>query len=385
MMKKIYLLALLTTLGISCNEASDVLEEEFERGGLVVWENVPESFALNFLDIENTSFTHNVLDPNNNIITYDLQMTYKDIVVDKFITITSFPATLHISGQAVLDALNLTADEFELVPLRFIAFITTTNGIFSGELTNFSLETSSNHGGEAGPELLDHPSFNQAINFSLLFIIPPPEKIRGTSFEEPMVRTGRYTRNGGPLDEVELINTPGEADIMYTSIGTGVDNEIGFRAEFINNNSGDGFLQERIGVTDYTVDVGVFLDGSQGYRLEDADGIIKLTFDRVSIPENVINSGVQIQFYIPDLDNDMEDEDGLNIYVLIERTGGVTETMELFSENGLFLNLIRDKWELIDTGFLSDVTAYTLFIEHNTNNNAERIYFDQMLVYKIKE
>ena len=102
-MKKIYLLAFLM-LGISCNETSDLLDENFERGGMIQWETVPEVFRLDLSETDTEGFSHTVEDPNNNIITYSLQMTYGDTVIDNFLTLTNFPTTLSITVENVLTA-----------------------------------------------------------------------------------------------------------------------------------------------------------------------------------------------------------------------------------------------------------------------------------------
>ncbi len=387
-MKKIYLLALLI-LGISCNNSSDVLEENFERGGLVVWEKVPETFRLDFLQIETIVFSHNVEDPNNNIISYDLQMTYGDVVVDKFVTITSFPATLNISGKAILEALNLTVDEFDIEKtLDFVAIITTPNGVFSAELTDFDSDTNTNNGGEAGPELFDNPAFNQAIRFSLTFFIPPPQKIRGTSFEEPFADDdpgADYIRPDGqdPNFTGELFNIDGLRHVMHTARGTGVDDEIGFRAEFIETTQ-SGFINEEIGVTKKTEDVGTYIDGEQGYQIEDVDGIFRLTFDRVEVPDDIVSSGIRVQTFarIRGDGNGYGGTDLINIFATIEKRDNTSEILELLSINGDELDDFTGKWNLIDSGFLEGIAAYTLVIETQVNSSREEVYYDEVLIYQ---
>ncbi|TXN36776.1 hypothetical protein FVB32_00380 [Flagellimonas hymeniacidonis] len=385
-MKKIYVLMLLV-FGISCNDTSDVLGENFTRGGLVVWEEVPETFRLNFLDIETVEFSHGVEDPNDNIISYDLDLTYGDITVDQFITITTFPNTLTITGLDILAALNLTPEEVDVsVPLEFVATVNTTNGVFSAAATDFDSSTNTNNGGEGGPELFDNPGFNQAVNFSLNFFLPPPKKLRGTSFEEPFGNDERYTKPGGETESEELTNNPGERAVMYTAVGTGVDDEIGFKTEVFFVDGDLGFTSERIGVsTDAEAVGGQFVDGVQGYQIEDIDGLLRLTFDRVPV-DNVANpsSGVQIQYFAEE--DDHESGDNLTITAFIERAGGETETLELLNISGTDIdNGLEGRWILVDSGFLTDIVAYTLIMETNIDSGNEDIYFDQMLVYTVTE
>ncbi|AXT49524.1 hypothetical protein D1818_01320 [Aquimarina sp. BL5] len=382
-MKYIYILLLI--LVISCDDTTDVLEDNFIRGGLVVWEEIPESFRLNLLEFETIEFTEGVEDPNANIISYDLSMSYGDITVDKFITITSFPNTLSFSGIDILNALNLTREELDIaIPLRFVATITTTNGVFNGAPTVFNSDDNTNEGGDSGPELFDNSAFNQAIFFNLSLFIPPPQKLRGTSFEEPFGTDDRYTRDDA-VAVGELINNPGERHVMHTATGAGVDDEIGFRSFFSNPNttvSSPGFTSEQIGVSnDGGPTGGSFLDGNQAYQIEDTDGTVRIEFDRVPIDVTQnLTTGIQIQ-YFPIGGNNREDDDFLRITALIERPDGSSETLVLLDVDGLFINNGLDRWNLIDSGFLTNISAYTLTIEVAVDGGSEDIYFDQMLVY----
>ncbi|WP_298541461.1 hypothetical protein [uncultured Aquimarina sp.] len=383
-MKNIYLLALLI-LGISCNDNNDVLEDNFTRGGLVVWDEIPESFRLNFLEIDNLEFSNGVEDPNNNIISYDLSLTYGDITVDKFITLTSFPNTLTFTGQDILTALNLTKEEIDIaIPLDFVAIISTTNGVFDGAITVFNSDDNTNDGGDSGPGLLDNPSFNQAINFRMSFFVPPPLKLRGTSFEEPFGTDDRYTRPDA-VAIGELLNNPGERHVMHTATGIGVDDEIGFRSFFSDPNttvSSPGFTSEQIGVSnDGGPTGGSFLDGNQAYQIEDIDGTIRIEFDRV--PVDVAqhpSTGIQIQ-YFPIGGNNREDDDFIRVTAIIERADNTTENLVLLDIDGLTVNDGLDTWNLVDSGFLTNVAAYTLIVEIAVDGGSEDTYFDQMLVY----
>ncbi|WP_109437483.1 MULTISPECIES: hypothetical protein [Aquimarina] len=384
-MKKIYVLLALLILGISCSDSSDILEDNFTRGGLVVWDQVPDSFRLNVLEFEDLVFSNGVEDPNNNIISYDLRMTYGDITVDKFITLTSFPNTLTFSGQEILTALNLTKDDLDIaIPLNFVAVITTTNGVFDGARIDFDSETNSNDGGDSGTELFDNPAFNQAINFGLSLFVPPPLKLRGTSFEEPFGTDDRYTRTDA-VAVGELLNNPGERHVQHTAVGTGTDDEIGFRSFFEDPNttvSSPGFTSEQIGISnDPGPTGGSFLDGDQAYQVEDIDGTIRIEFDRVTVDATQHpTTGIQIQ-YFPIGGNNRESDDFIRATAIVERADGSMETLVLLDINGLVVNDGLDRWNLIDSGFLTDVVAYTLTVEIAVDGGSEDTYFDQMLVY----
>lgn len=379
-MKKIYILSLII-LGFSCSE-TDVFEENFERGGLIVFSPKPASTRISVLELDTYAFITSLEDPNNNATLYELDLIYGDITVENFVIITSFPNTLAFTAQDLLTALNITADDIDLtIPLQFVATVTTTNGVYNGLLSNFNFQTNEQEGGDSGNLLFDNPSFNQALFFEFTFFLPPPTKLRGTSFESPFA-TGfgaDYTR---PVADAaltaELLNNPGERHVKYVATGTGVDDEIGFTTNFVNN-GGDGFDSEEVGVTTSTGEVGEFLDGTQGYQLEDVDGLLIVEFDRVEVDE-VVNpsSGVQIQFF--PRDTGYESGDNLTIKAIIER-GANTETLELVNITGNDIEDVAGRWNLANTGFLAGVTAYTLIIEAAVDSGNEDLYFDQMLVF----
>jgi hypothetical protein len=379
-MKKKYLLILLL-VGLSCNE-TDVFKENFERGGLIVFAPKPESTRISVLALENYAFKTGIEDPNNNATLYVLDLTYGNIVVENFITITTFPNTLTFTAQDILTALNLTANEIDLtLQLEFLATVTTTNGVFNDALSDFNFQTNEQEGGDSGNLLFDNPAFNQALAFNFTFFLPPPKKLRGTSFESSF-GTGfgsDYTR---PVADsaltAALLNNPGEREVNYVAVGAGEDDEIGFTTSFVNN-GGDGFDSEEVGVTTSTSEVGEFLDGVQGYQLEDVDGILIVEFDRIEVDTNINPvSGVQIQFF--PRDTGYESDDNLTIKAIVER-GSSIETVELMNITGNDIEAVAGRWNLANTGFLTGVTAYTLIIEAAIDSGNEDLYFDQMLVY----
>ncbi|MEM9361453.1 MAG: hypothetical protein AAGA43_02410 [Bacteroidota bacterium] len=380
-MKKVYILTVMW-LGLSCNGTDDIFEENFTRGGFAQFTEDLETTRFNLLTFEEASFSAEVVDPNNNIISYSLALIYGEIVVDDFIVLNSFPGTIMFTGQEVLDALNLTITDLETsVSLEFVATITTPEGTFSGNRPDFDASTNSVVGGDTANEIFAS-AMRQAVNFSFSFFLPPPRKLRGTSFEEPFGNDEPYTKPGGVTENEILTNNPGERFVVYTAQGTGVDDEIGFTAEVFFVDGDSGFTSERIGVSTDTEAVGgAFADGVQGYQIEDVDGLFRLTFDTVPV-DNTLNpsSGVQIQYY--PIEADHESGDNLTITAEIERADGSMETLELLNISGTDIdNGLEERWNLADTGFLIDVVSYTLIVETNIDSGAEDVYFDQMLVY----
>lgn len=383
-MKYKYIL-LIIVFAISCSDSEDIFEENFTRGGFAQFSEDLETSRFNALTFDEVSFSAEVIDPNNNVQSYALTLIYGDIVVDNFIVLNSLPGTVQFTGQEILSSLNLSLNELDIATsLQFVATITTPDGIFSGSRPSFDSAANVVTGGDTANDIFSS-AVRQAVDFSFSFFLPPPKKFRGTSFEEPF-GTGAgfdYTRPDADADlTAELLNNSGERHVMHTASGTGTDDEIGFRTFFESTGDG-GFTTEEIGVSTATEEVGAYIDGAQGYQLEDVDGLLRIVFDKVEIdPVANPSSGVQIQFF--PRDTGWEDDDTLVISVVLERGDGSEETVEL-------LNVLGDqdiedggligKWNLVDTGFLDNIAAYTLIIEAVVDSGNEDIYFDQMLVY----
>lgn len=382
-MKKISLFILLV-LGISCsNNGEDIFDENFTRGGFIEFLTAPETTSFNVLDIQNLSFTADVIDPNSNATSYSLTMMYGDVSVVDFLTLTSFPSTMEITGQDILSALNFTsAADFDIsIPLVFVATVTTPTGVFVGRTPDFDNNTNTSNGGNTAIDIFG-AARPQAMNFAFTLFLPPPKKLRGTSFESPFgVASGSdYTRPDADADaDGELLNNSGERHVMHTATGTGVDDEIGFRTEFISTGDG-GFTSEEIGVTTSTNEFSAYPEGVQGYQLEDVDGTLRLTFDRVEVDATANPaSGARIQFF--PRSTSWESGDSLVISILVERAGGATETIELLNISGSEINDAEDRWSVVSSGFLADISAYTMVIEANVDSGNEDLYFDEMLIF----
>ena len=312
-----------------------------------------------------------------------MTLVYNDTQVENFLEVNTFPSDLVIKLQSVLDVLNLTAEDITIdTEFQFIANVTTPLGVFNGLNPSFNTDTNTMDGGSIGPGSLEvNP--DSAMNMLVTFFLPPPRKIRGTSFEEAFAAVDPgddYVRldSEGDDDEGELFNHVGERHVMHTSVGNSVDNEIGFRSFFFSNGGG-GFRNEEIGVTQKTEDVGAYVDGVQGFQLEDVDGLYRLLFDKVDINPAVDPlTGVQVQVFFRS--TTWEDDDYIKIYAEVEKDGEI-ELIELLNLIGPQINEIKDKWNVVDSGFLEGVTSYQLIIDSEIDSTNEEIYFDGMLVY----
>lgn len=369
--------------GCSTNDNS-LLEDHSYRGGYIEFQEVPTVLNYDFLKIDNFNIESKLVDANKNATKYSLTLMHEGTEVLDFVVFNSFPANLSIDFPTILNALGLTmADVDETDEFRFLATVTTPTGVYSGEEPDFNNSTNENEGGNTVPRLLINTT-KQAMDFTLRFFVPPPKKLRGTSFEEPIAEAANYTRPAAVQDlTAELLNNPGERPVMYVAKGTGVDDEIGFRTYYVStgNFAGDvGFVSEPIGVTQSTTQVGSYPDGIQGYAIEDADGLIRLEFDKVVIDPNVnASTGVQIKLF-PAIANWVT-TDAIRIYVEIEKVGGAIEVRDLLNLDAAGINDIEGKWKTVGTNFIQNVVSYTLFIDAESNQPSEKFFFDEMLVF----
>lgn len=374
-------------LCISCSQENNNLFDDFTlNGGFIEFEGKTPNTSFSFLEIPEEFINDEILDPNNNAISYALTLIHGEVEIEEFITINSFPNTLTITKQAVLEALGIT--ENDLSPdteFQFVANVTTPLGTFSGLNSDFNTETNTQEGGSIGSNSLQTTD-NSAMNFDVSFFLPTPKKLRGTSFEEPYASDdpgADYTRPESQEDsDGELLNNLEERHVMHTALGTGEDDEIGFRSFFFSTGKG-GFTNEEIGVTKKTEEVGSYIDGIQGFELEDIDGLHRLLFDTVEVnPATNPQTGVRIQVFFSS--TDWEEDDTIHIYVEVEKEGNM-ETMDLLNINGGQIEELKDAWYIVDSGFLNDITSYQLIIDSETDSGNEEIYFDEMLIYTAED
>ncbi len=383
-MKNIVKWVFLVLLCMSCSQEDNNLFEDITvNGGYIEFtDGIPET-RFSLLELPEELINATIEDPNNNASSYRLTLIHDDTQVENFLEINSFPSDLVVTLQSVLDALNLTtADLTPDTEFQLVADVTTPLGVFNGLNPSFNTDTNTQEGGSIGPGSLE-TNGDSAMNILTTFFLPPPRKIRGTSFEEPFAAAdpgADYVRapGEGNDDEGELFNHDGERHVMHTAVGNGVDDEIGFRSFFFSNGGG-GFSNEEIGVTRKTEDVVAYVDGIQGFQLEDVDGLYRLMFDEVQVNSaEEPQTGVRLQVFFRS--TSWEDDDTIRIYAEIERSGSM-ETIELLNISGSEIDAIENKWNIIDSGFLDNVTSYQLIIDSEIDSSSEEIYFDEMLVY----
>lgn len=366
---------------VACSsDYESLLDDITVKGGFIQFEKTPSNLYYNFLNIQDFVLTAPLRDPNNNAIGYSLTLNYEDQSIENFYSLSSFPATMTIDIQMILDALGLTIGDIdETAQFNFVADVTTPEGVYSGLTPDFDHDVNEEAGGNTAVNLLGG-GYKNAMDFTVNFFIPPPKKLRGTSFEEPFAAAdpgADYTRSDVDVDR-EMLNNPGERHVMHIATGTGEDDEVGFRAFFFNNGD-SGFTNEEIGVTMKTEDVASYPDGVQGYQIEDVDGLWRLEFDKVAIPAGIEQTGIQIKFF--PRSTSWESSDTLHIYAEVESPAGVFSTIDLVDISGSGINDLEDKWNTASSGFLDGIVSYKLFVDTELNSSSEEMYFDEMLVY----
>lgn len=381
-MRKIVKFTFCLLILIGCTNDNNLLEDIAVRGGFIQFKKAP-SLKLNILEIDNVGVSEELIDPNNNATSYSLTLYYNGMEVPNFKTITSFPSTLEISMTDVVSSLGIALSDIKATTkFTFVATIVTPTGTYSGLSPNFD-SNNVNQGGDSTVRLKS-TGLLDAIEFDVTFFTPPGKTVKGTSFEEVAVgsTSARYTRNGSSNSAGDLINGVNPPFVDFTSTG----NEIGFNSEFVPvpgiSSSSLGFSSERIGVTIALEDVKPFPDGTNAFHIEDPDGAIKITFDKVDIPSGQTKSGVSFDVFFRS--TSWESKDGIKAYVNVTTSSG-SSVIQMANLLGSDANNIEGEWNTINTGYLDNILSYQLVVEMQSGHDTEDIYIDNIIVYVPKD
>jgi hypothetical protein len=379
-----FLLGLLFLIG--CSNDNNTFEDITDRGGFVSFDQTPK-LSYSVLSLDSDVISAQLVDSNGNADSYSLSVTYGDATVEDIVTVTEFPYQLELSISDIIDALGLTEDDIELgSTMSFVGTVTSPNGTFSGASPDLN-DNNVNEGGDTTDRSkLYFP--NQAMEFSISFFQPAGKKIRGTSFEEVPIgaEDDTYDRNGSNDETLDLINGDVPPYVDYVAVGTGVDDELGFDAEYIAitdiSSSSLGFSKERIGVFSLFENYEAYPDGTQGFHSEDADGAIRLTFDTVEVPEGQQNSGVSFQVFFGD--TSWEELDGIHAYANITTDSG-SEVLELASIYSDDIEEVAGQWYEINSGYLKGVRSYELVIQIQSGATPESFDIDNVIIYESED
>ncbi|WP_127137669.1 hypothetical protein [Flagellimonas oceanensis] len=379
-----FLLGLLFLIG--CSNDNNTFEDITDRGGFVSFNQTPE-LSYSVLRLDSDIISAQLVDSNGNADSYSLSVTYGDATAENIITVTEFPYQLELPISDIIDALGLTEEDIELgSTMSFVGTVTSPNGTYSGASPDLN-DNNVNEGGDTTDRSkLYFP--NQAMEFSISFFQPAGKTIRATSFEEVPIgaEDDTYDRNGSNDETLDLINGDVPPYVDYVAAGNGVDDELGFDAEYIAitdiSSSSLGFSAERIGVFSLFEDYEAYPDGTQGFHSEDADGAIRLTFDTVEVPEGQENSGVSFQVYFGD--TSWESLDGIHAYANITTDSGA-EVLELASIYSDDIEEVAGQWYEINSGYLRGVRSYELVIQIQSGATSESFDIDNVIIYESED
>jgi hypothetical protein len=189
-----------------------------------------------------------------------------------------------------------------------------------------------------------------------------------TSFEEPGTG-GKYTDTLGSETDHALVNNSGEAPVNHTATG----GELGFSSTYTTT-GGTGLTDaDYVGVTTYTpVYGGAFTDGSQGFQMQDTDGIMTTTLDPADL-SGYVSVTVSADLFVKA--DSWETADAIRIWA--EVAGG-TE-IDLINTTGSDIDDlgIEGAWMTV-TADLSGYTSATLHISLESNAANETIWVDNI-------
>ena len=158
-MKKIYRILAIFLIAVSffsCEDDEKNQSIEVINAPWVYFQEITTP-VLDVTDLENSSYQATVVNPFNNVVSYEIRVnlnneedTNGDLVLSTLTTITDFPANLDLSATAIADALGITTNDFspgDQINFRVIA--TDDQGIsfdgadetqFLGDINNPGLE-----------------------------------------------------------------------------------------------------------------------------------------------------------------------------------------------------------------------------------------------------
>ncbi len=202
-----------------------------------------------------------------------------------------------------------------------------------------------------------------------------------TSFEEPTAGT---VNNFPSQDGVEQVNVPGENPVDYTFAG----GELGFNTSYVPGQEGGADSGLLFGVSKFTsdpdweYDTGGFPDGVQAYSTSDADGLMEIVFDEVTIPEGTGILQVSSQLWFSD--SSWEEDDEIDYFW---RTEDGDELILSLRSNGESMtdaadgsgNVIAEQW----TSFIAEVENIktgSLVIQIGTDSGSEICFIDAISI-----
>ncbi|MBH33574.1 MAG: hypothetical protein CMB75_04170, partial [Euryarchaeota archaeon] len=153
--------------------------------------------------------------------------------------------------------------------------------------------------------------------------------------------------------------------------------ELGYQASWAPSaNSGSGLTDgDYVGVTDYTGEVGAYLDGRLGYQMSDTDGAMSLTLDAID-PTGLT---AVVSYFLAD--TTYEDDDSVSIEFV-----GSLSTISLLSANGVSatdaaggdgMEALAGAWTTVSADISAAGTG-SLVMTFDSNAGTEALYLDNV-------
>ncbi len=193
-----------------------------------------------------------------------------------------------------------------------------------------------------------------------------------TSFENAFVGD-QYVDTGDASVDHDLVNNAGQSVVDFTADGV----EIGFDSQYFNTRNSVGLTDgDWVGATDFTGTVGSFTDGVQGFQLQDADGMMRTTFDTITVPgdRTLFEWNLMMDFYVQE--TGWESDDYMRIWLVVD--DGVE--IDILNTAGMDVDDmgIEGEWHMVTVDLTGYVTA-TLNVELDSNSGSESLYLDNIV------
>lgn len=193
-----------------------------------------------------------------------------------------------------------------------------------------------------------------------------------TSFENAFVGD-QYVDTGDAAFDHDLINNAGQSDIDFIADGV----EIGYDSQYFNTRDDVGLTDgDFVGATNFAGTVGAFTDGVQGFQLQDADGMMRTTFDTVTSPgegRTLFDWNLMMNFFVQE--TGWEDDDHIRIWVDADGT-----EIDILNTIGMDIDDlgIEGEWHMA-TVVLTGYADVTLHVELDSNSGSESLYLDEIV------
>ena len=189
--------------------------------------------------------------------------------------------------------------------------------------------------------------------------------VAGTSFELA-TSGGQYVDTGDASEDHALDNNAGQSDVNFTAAG----GELGFASYYYATGSNGLTDGDFVGATGFTGVVGAFTDGSQGFQMQDTDGIMEVVFDNVDVSQGGVTLSID---YFPQ-STGWETADRIRIWVVAD--GGEIDLVDTDYEDIDGLG-IEGMWNTatLDLDGFDDVT---LHVSLESNSGSEGLFIDNI-------